>query len=141
MHSSEGQGRVTLFASSSNARTFNYEVRLVSPARPLGIADPLSRRETSASFRHPLDTTSRTRATPRSASSRSSTRTASRTSVSVRCVARGFTNRRTYPLTSTVCRVQWLALTPPALVKAHLDLDDETIANLSKTKLTVVGPA
>lgn len=50
-------------------------------------------------------------------------------------------HRRTYPLTSTSCCVQWLALTPPALVKAHLDLDDDTIANLSKTKLTVVGPA
>ena len=36
---------------------------------------------------------------------------------------------------------QWLALTPPDLVKAHLDLDDETIAALSKTKKTVVGPS
>ncbi|KAI0694959.1 oxalate decarboxylase [Cytidiella melzeri] len=35
---------------------------------------------------------------------------------------------------------QWLALTPPAMVKATLNLDDETIADLSKTKLTVVGP-
>ncbi|KAI0346207.1 oxalate decarboxylase [Trametopsis cervina] len=34
---------------------------------------------------------------------------------------------------------QWLALTPPALVKAHLDLPDETIAHLNKTKQTVVG--
>ncbi|KAJ2971963.1 hypothetical protein NUW54_g12373 [Trametes sanguinea] len=36
---------------------------------------------------------------------------------------------------------QWLALTPPDLVKAHLGLDDETISHLSKTKYTVVGPA
>ena len=36
---------------------------------------------------------------------------------------------------------QWLALTPPDLVKAHLQLDDDTIAKLSKTKYTVVGPA
>ncbi|GBE90138.1 Probable oxalate [Sparassis crispa] len=35
---------------------------------------------------------------------------------------------------------QWLALTPPELVKAHLQLSDETISMLSKTKLTVVGP-
>ena len=35
---------------------------------------------------------------------------------------------------------QWLALTPPALVKAHLQLSDETIAHLSKTKPVVVGP-
>lgn len=34
---------------------------------------------------------------------------------------------------------QWLALTPPALVKAHLDLDDVTIASLNKTKQVVVG--
>jgi oxalate decarboxylase family bicupin protein len=34
---------------------------------------------------------------------------------------------------------QWLALTPPALVKAHLQLSDETIASLSKTKPVVVG--
>ncbi|THG94982.1 hypothetical protein EW026_g6588 [Hermanssonia centrifuga] len=36
---------------------------------------------------------------------------------------------------------QWLALTPPDMVKATLNLDDETIARLSKTKNTVVGPA
>ncbi|KAF5342909.1 hypothetical protein D9758_015403 [Tetrapyrgos nigripes] len=35
---------------------------------------------------------------------------------------------------------QWLALTPPALVKAHLDLDDDTIAKLPKVKPIVVGP-
>ncbi|KAH8100811.1 oxalate decarboxylase [Cristinia sonorae] len=34
---------------------------------------------------------------------------------------------------------QWLALTPPDLVKAHLDLSDETIAQLRKEKLRVVG--
>ncbi|KAI0090189.1 oxalate decarboxylase [Irpex rosettiformis] len=36
---------------------------------------------------------------------------------------------------------QWLALTPPALVKAHLQIDDETIAHMNKTKQTVIGPA
>ena len=41
---------------------------------------------------------------------------------------------------NTLIAVQWLALTPPALVKAHLNLDDETIAHLNKTKGTVVGP-
>ncbi|TCD65244.1 hypothetical protein EIP91_002952 [Steccherinum ochraceum] len=34
---------------------------------------------------------------------------------------------------------QWLALIPPELVKAHLDLPDEVIANLNKKKLGVVG--
>ncbi|KAF5359108.1 hypothetical protein D9756_002967 [Leucocoprinus leucothites] len=36
---------------------------------------------------------------------------------------------------------QWLALTPPELVKAHLGFSDEVIAKLTKTKQTVVGPA
>ncbi|EIW78587.1 Bicupin oxalate decarboxylase oxidase [Coniophora puteana RWD-64-598 SS2] len=36
---------------------------------------------------------------------------------------------------------QWLALTPPELVKAHLGLDDETISRLSKVKQEVVGPS
>jgi oxalate decarboxylase/phosphoglucose isomerase-like protein (cupin superfamily) len=33
---------------------------------------------------------------------------------------------------------QWMALLPPELVKTHLNLDDATIASLSKTKATVV---
>lgn len=37
--------------------------------------------------------------------------------------------------------LQWLALTPPELVKAHLGFDDATIAHLPKTKQTVIGPA
>ncbi|CAA7267451.1 unnamed protein product [Cyclocybe aegerita] len=35
----------------------------------------------------------------------------------------------------------WLALTPPALVKAHLGFDDATMAKLGKTKPVVIGPA
>jgi oxalate decarboxylase len=34
---------------------------------------------------------------------------------------------------------QWLALTPPELVKAHLNVADETIAALSKNKPIVVA--
>ena len=34
---------------------------------------------------------------------------------------------------------QWMALTPPALVKAHLNLDDDTIAVLRKEKPIVVS--
>jgi oxalate decarboxylase/phosphoglucose isomerase-like protein (cupin superfamily) len=33
---------------------------------------------------------------------------------------------------------QWLALTPPAIVKAHLNVSDATIAHMSKTKQVVV---
>jgi oxalate decarboxylase len=29
---------------------------------------------------------------------------------------------------------QWMALTPPELVRAHLNLDEQTIAALSKSK-------
>jgi len=36
---------------------------------------------------------------------------------------------------------QWLALTPPDLVKAHLGFSDATIDHLNKTKMTVVGPS
>jgi oxalate decarboxylase len=34
---------------------------------------------------------------------------------------------------------QWMALTPPELVKAHLNIDDATIAALSKAKPTIVA--
>ncbi|KAI5115091.1 hypothetical protein M0805_003720, partial [Coniferiporia weirii] len=34
---------------------------------------------------------------------------------------------------------QWLALTSPALVKAHLGVDDATLEHLNKTKQYVVG--
>jgi oxalate decarboxylase len=33
---------------------------------------------------------------------------------------------------------QWMALTPPALVRAHLNLDESTIAALSKNKPIIV---
>jgi oxalate decarboxylase len=33
---------------------------------------------------------------------------------------------------------QWLALTPSALVQAHLDIDRKTLAALSKTKPVIV---
>ena len=35
--------------------------------------------------------------------------------------------------------MQWLALTPPELVKAHLQLSDETISQLSKEKPVIVA--
>lgn len=38
-----------------------------------------------------------------------------------------------------VSLAQWLALTPPALVKEHLQLSDSTIAKFNKTKGVVVG--
>ncbi|KAI0368601.1 oxalate decarboxylase [Pilatotrama ljubarskyi] len=97
----EGQGRVTLFASSSNARTFNYD------AGDVGFVP--------ASFGHYVENTGNS---------------------TLRFLEIFNTDRY-----QDISLNQWLALTPPDLVKAHLDLDDETIARLSKTKPVVVGPA
>lgn len=36
---------------------------------------------------------------------------------------------------------QWMALTPPELVQAHLNLDQQTLAKLSKTAPLIVGPS
>jgi oxalate decarboxylase len=43
------------------------------------------------------------------------------------------------PHYENVALAQWLALTPPGLVKAHLNLSDEVIASLSKAQLSVVA--
>ena len=42
---------------------------------------------------------------------------------------------------SDVSLSQWLALTPPELVKAHLQISDETLSHFNKTKQVVVGPS
>ncbi|KAI0749328.1 oxalate decarboxylase [Daedaleopsis nitida] len=97
----EGDGRVTLFASQGNARTFNYN------AGDVGFVP--------ASFGHYVENTGNT---------------------TLRFLEIFATDRY-----QDISLNQWLALTPPDLVKAHLQLDDATIASLSKTKLTVVGPA
>jgi oxalate decarboxylase len=40
-----------------------------------------------------------------------------------------------------VSLAQWMGVLPPELVKAHLDLDDQTIAALPKTKPIIVPPS
>ncbi|KAF8963158.1 oxalate decarboxylase [Flammula alnicola] len=97
----EGQGRVTIFAAQSNARTFNYQV-------------------TSLPFLiiysgHYVENTGNT---------------------TLHYLEIFNTN-----MFEDISLSNWLALTPPELVKAHLGFDDETISHLPKTKLTVVGPA
>ncbi|KAM5535983.1 hypothetical protein V8D89_010423 [Ganoderma adspersum] len=94
-----GTARVTLFGSSSNARTFNFQ------AGDVGFVP--------ASFGHYVENTGNT---------------------TLRFLEIFNTDRF-----QDISLNQWLALTPPDLVKAHLDLDDATIALLSKTKYTVVG--
>ncbi|KAH9050371.1 oxalate decarboxylase [Lactarius deliciosus] len=93
-----GNGRVTVFASSANARTFDYQ------AGDIGFVP--------ATFGHYVENT-------------------------------GNTTLRYLEIFNTdhfqdISLTQWLALTPPALVKAHLGLSDDTIAHLNKTKQFVV---
>lgn len=95
----EGQGRVTIFASQGNARTFNYQ------AGDIGFVP--------TAMGHYVENTGNT---------------------TLRYLEIFNTDRF-----QDISLNQWLALTPPALVKAHLQLSDATIASLSKTKPVVIG--
>ncbi|KAJ7820791.1 oxalate decarboxylase [Mycena leptocephala] len=95
----EGQGRVTIFASQGNARTFNYQ------AGDIGFVP--------TAMGHYVENIGNT---------------------TLRYLEIFNTDRF-----QDISLNQWLALTPPDLVKAHLQLSDETIASLSKTKPVVVG--
>ncbi|KAK7050985.1 hypothetical protein VNI00_005097 [Paramarasmius palmivorus] len=96
----EGQARITLFASQSNAKTFNYQAGDIAYI--------------PASFGHYVENTGNT---------------------TLKFLEVFNTN-----IYRDVSLAQWLSVTPPELLKAHLDLDDETIAHLNKTKATVVAP-
>ncbi|KAL6298649.1 oxalate decarboxylase [Sparassis latifolia] len=94
-----GTGRMTLFAATSDARTFDYQGGDIAYV--------------PAPYGHYIENT-------------------------------GNTTLRFLEILKTdrfqdISLNQWLALTPPALVKAHLQLSDETIGRLSKTELVVVG--
>lgn len=97
----EGNARMTIFASQSNARTFDYQ------AGDIGYVP--------ASFGHYVENIGNT---------------------TLHYLEIFKTDRF-----QDVSLSQWLALTPPELVKAHLGLSDATIATLKKTKQTVVGPS
>ncbi|EIN03969.1 oxalate decarboxylase [Punctularia strigosozonata HHB-11173 SS5] len=97
----EGESRVTVFASSSNARTFNYQAGDISYV--------------PASFGHYVENVGNT---------------------TLRFLEIFNSDRF-----EDVSLNQWLALTPPELVKAHLGIDDATVAKLTKTKATVIGPS
>ncbi|KAI0322896.1 oxalate decarboxylase [Amylostereum chailletii] len=96
----EGQARVTLFASSSNARTFDFQ------AGDIGYVP--------AAYGHYVENIGNT---------------------TLHYLEIFNTDRF-----EDISLIQWLALTPPALVKAHLGFDDATIAHLNKSKPIVVGP-
>ncbi|KIJ14364.1 hypothetical protein PAXINDRAFT_169767 [Paxillus involutus ATCC 200175] len=97
----EGNARVTVFASTSNARTWDFQ------AGDVGYVP--------ASYGHYVENIGNT--------------------------TLKFLEVFVTDVYQDVSLAQWLALTPPELVKAHLGLSDETIAAMKKTKQTVVGPA
>ncbi|KAG8739974.1 hypothetical protein FRC10_004941 [Ceratobasidium sp. 414] len=97
---SEGNARITVFAASANARTFNYQ------AGDIGYVPP--------SFGHYVENIGNT---------------------TLRFLE--IFNADKY---EDISLNQWLALTPPAMVKAHLQLSDDTISKLQKVKPIVVGP-
>ncbi|KAI0833382.1 oxalate decarboxylase [Trametes gibbosa] len=96
----EGQARMTLFAASGNARTFDYQAGDIAYI--------------PASYGHYIENTGNT--------------------------TLQFLEVLKTDVFKDISLNQWLALTPPELVKAHLQLSDETIAHLSKTKPVVVAP-
>ncbi|ETW82638.1 oxalate decarboxylase [Heterobasidion irregulare TC 32-1] len=95
----EGNARVTVFASQSNARTFDYQPGDVGYV--------------PATYGHYVENVGNT---------------------TLHYLEIFKTDRF-----QDVSLSQWLALTPPALVKAHLGLSDETISGFQKTKQYIVG--
>ncbi|KAF8813507.1 oxalate decarboxylase [Phlegmacium glaucopus] len=93
----EGEGRVSIFAAQSNARTFNYQAGYVP-----------------ASMGHYVENTGNT---------------------TLRFLEIFNSN-----IFEDISLSNWLALTPPDLVQAHLGFDDATLAKLPKSKPVVVGP-
>jgi len=96
----EGEARITVFAASANARTFNYQ------AGDIGYVPP--------SFGHYVENIGNT--------------------------TLKFLEIFNSDIYEDISLNQWLALTPPDMVKAHLQLSDDTISKLQKVKPTVVAP-
>jgi len=94
----QGQGRMTVFASSAKARTFDYQ------AGDVGYAPRAMGHYVENTGDEPL-------------------------------VFLGLFRSDHY---ADVSLAQWMAAVPPELVKAHLNLDDHTIAGLPRTKPLVV---
>jgi len=95
----EGTARMTIFAASSNARTFDYQ------AGDIGYVP--------ASFGHYIENTGNT---------------------TLHYLEIFNTDRF-----QDISLSQWLALTPPELVKANLNFSDEIIANLKKNETNSCG--
>ncbi|CCM04232.1 uncharacterized protein FIBRA_06399 [Fibroporia radiculosa] len=95
-----GAARVTVFASSSTARTYNYE------AGDIGFVP--------ATYGHYVE--------------------------NIGNDTLHFLEIFNTAVYADVSLNQWLALTPPAMVEAHLGLSQNTMDLLTKTKAVVVGP-
>ncbi|KAF8761674.1 Oxalate Decarboxylase [Rhizoctonia solani] len=114
----EGSARVTVFASSGNARTFDYQAGDVGAWT--GKQDEFERTHTyisgyvPPSFGHYVENIGNT---------------------TLKYLEIFNTN-----VYEDISLNQWLALTPPDMVKAHLQLSDETISQLQKVKPVIVGP-
>ncbi|KIM43551.1 hypothetical protein M413DRAFT_68938 [Hebeloma cylindrosporum] len=93
-----GQARITLFASQSNAATYDFYPGDIAYIPP--------------SFGHYIENVGNT--------------------------TLKFLEVLKSDLFQDISLSQWLALTPPALVKAHLGFSDEMISHLSKVKQTLV---
>ncbi|KAI0749398.1 oxalate decarboxylase [Daedaleopsis nitida] len=96
----EGNARITLYAASGNARTFDYQGGDIAYV--------------PSSYGHYIENTGNT--------------------------TLHFLEILKTDVFNDISLNQWLALTPPELVKAHLQLSDETISHLSKTKPVIVAP-
>ncbi|THH08623.1 hypothetical protein EW145_g2578 [Phellinidium pouzarii] len=94
-----GQGRMTIFAASATANTFDYR------AGDIGYVPP--------SYGHYMENTGNTPLV--------------------------YLELYNSDKVQDISLQQWLALTPPALVKAHLGVDNAFIEHLNKTKQYVVG--
>ncbi|KAI0312714.1 oxalate decarboxylase, partial [Amylostereum chailletii] len=102
-----GQARMTLFAGSGNAQTFDFQ------AGDVGYIP--------ASFGHYIENVGND------------------TLHFLEVTKTAFAHRPYIDRFQDISLSQWLAVTPPAVVKAHLGFDDTTIAHLNKTKQAVVG--
>ncbi|KAI6116236.1 putative oxalate decarboxylase/oxidase [Pisolithus sp. B1] len=112
-----GEARITVYASSSNARTSDFQAGDIAYIPP--------------SFGHYIENTGNTTLKFLEIFK----------SGMVRLVCHGQAANTCLGLFRDISLSQWLALTPPELVKAHLRVDDATIAKFSRVKQEVVGPA
>ncbi|KDQ59152.1 hypothetical protein JAAARDRAFT_128142 [Jaapia argillacea MUCL 33604] len=100
-----GNARMTLFAATSNARTYDYMVHA-----HLSLSGYIP-----ASYGHYVENTGNS---------------------TLHFLEIFYTS--TY---QDISLNQWLALTPPAVVQAHLGISEETVALLTKTKQVVTAPS